>query len=81
MGQLRIQGITETFLINIYKSKISNELKEVIYKAQDIQKQASNTTANINISSADEILKFKQLLNEGIITEKEFEKKKQELLK
>lgn len=80
MGQLRIQGITETFLINIYKSKISNELKDCIYEAQEKQRKINNVISN-NISSADEILKFKQLLNQGIITENEFEKKKQELLK
>jgi len=33
------------------------------------------------ISTADEIRKFMSLLNEGIITEQEFQKKKQELLK
>ena len=33
------------------------------------------------ISVADEILKFKKLLDDGIITKEEFESKKQELLK
>lgn len=33
-----------------------------------------------NFSSADEILKFKQLLDQGIITKEEFERKKNELL-
>lgn len=33
------------------------------------------------VSSADEILKFKSLLDAGVITEAEFETKKQELLK
>lgn len=80
MGQLRVQGITETFLISIYKSNISNELKESIYEAQNMQNQVNIVTSN-NISSADEILKFKQLLDQGIITEQEFEKKKQDLLK
>lgn len=84
MGQLRIQGITETFLINIYKQKISDELKEILYKVQETQKQSNNVVHDTkfnNISSADEILKFKQLLDEGIITKEEFENKKQELLK
>mgnify|MGYP000205362915 FL=1 len=31
-------------------------------------------------SAADEILKFKNLLDAGIITQEEFEKKKQQLL-
>ena len=34
-----------------------------------------------NISNADEIMKFKQLLDQGIISQEEFDKKKQELLK
>lgn len=33
-----------------------------------------------NISNADEIAKFKNLLDSGVITEEEFENKKQELL-
>lgn len=84
MGQLRIKGITETFSINIYKPKISNELKEFIYKAQEMQKQANNVIHNDkfnNISSADEILKFKQLLDEGIITQEEFDRKREDLLR
>lgn len=35
----------------------------------------------VQISSADEILKFKNLLDQGIITQEEFEAKKKELLK
>ena len=35
---------------------------------------------NASISNADEIRKYKQLLDDGIITEEEFQKKKQELL-
>ncbi|OUO70412.1 hypothetical protein B5F64_06265 [Thomasclavelia spiroformis] len=35
---------------------------------------------NINLSVADEILKFKKLLDMGAITEEEYNKKKEELL-
>lgn len=41
--------------------------------------ESKNTQIN-NVSNADEIIKFKNLLDEGIITQEEFEKKKQELL-
>ncbi len=85
MGQFRIQGITETFVLNIYKSKIVDDLRNAIYKCQEMQNKAySETNTIINSyqsSNADEILKFKQLLDEGIITQSEFERKKQELLK
>ncbi len=85
MGQFRIQGITETFVINIYKSKILDDLRNAIYKCQEMQKEVHNETNTIinsyQSSNADEILKFKKLLDEGIITQDEFERKKQELLK
>ena len=44
--------------------------------------ECKNNNVNIiNTSNADEILKFKKLLDEGIISQEEFERKKQELLK
>lgn len=80
MGQMRVQGITEHFIININKKKVAEELRQNIYKAQEMQKE-KNVIHNTSISSnADEILKFKRLLDEGIITQEEFERKKQELL-
>ena len=87
MGQLRIQGITESFVLNIYKEKIATEIESSIYNAQSIEKNAQNIEKSYNMnkiqvtSNADEIMKFKQLLDEGIISQEEFEKKKQDLLK
>lgn len=37
--------------------------------------------SNLGYSTADEIKKFKELLDEGVITEEEFNRKKQQLLK
>lgn len=37
MGQIAIKGITEIFLIDIYKSKLADEIKEYIYKVQNIE--------------------------------------------
>lgn len=37
MGQIVIKGITEIFLIDIYKSKLADEIKDCIYKAQNIR--------------------------------------------
>lgn len=42
--------------------------------------QAETTKVVSNVSAADEIRKFKDLLNDGIITEEEFAKKKNQLL-
>ena len=78
-GQIRIQAITETFVVNIYKASIAEDLKSSIYKAQNMIQYSKQYKTN-TISNADEILKFKRLLDEGIITEEEFKRKKQELL-
>lgn len=80
-GQMRICGITDTFLINVQKRNIANDMKNIIYEIQNKSREQQSITVNNNSSAADEILKFKQLLNEGIITQEEFERKKQELLK
>ena len=45
------------------------------------QFEPSKQVAPAAISLPDEIRKFKELLDEGIITQEEFETKKQELLK
>lgn len=61
------------------KQKIAQEICEIIKsKVKETNGQTQNV---VEQSSADEILKFKKLLDEGIITQEEFEKKKQELLK
>lgn len=74
-GKLRIKGITDTFLVDMYIKNI-NEVKKIINSYKD-----ESITTNVNqLSTADEILKFKNLLDQGIITQEEFEKKKKELL-
>jgi len=56
---------------------LANEIKNFL---QDkISKNGEKHVVN-NISSADEILKFKQLLDTGIISAEEFEAKKKQLL-
>ena len=68
MGQFRIQGITETFVINIFKTKIVDNLRSNIYKAQEMQKISNvEISSNCKLSNADEIIKFKQLLDIGFI--------------
>lgn len=61
------------------KAQILLSLQEVFYDAKNANKTTSN---NINQtgSAADEILKFKNLLDQGIITQDEFNQKKKELL-
>ena len=44
------------------------------------QSQKSESSPHAEVSAADEILKFKKLLDEGIITQEEFDLKKKQLL-
>ena len=75
IGKLRIKGITETFVMDISRKGIIEEIEKTINSNKQ-EKESRN-----NISNADEIMKFKKLLDDGIITQEEFKKKKQELLK
>lgn len=73
-----------TFSATIGTSK-HKELKEKMQEVADfIKEKIHNNKNNSDVISggsvADELLKFKQLLDSGIISQEEFDKKKQELL-
>ena len=62
----------------------ADNIHECIHKALDMAKQfsaskASEATASA-YSEADELAKFKKLYDDGVITQEEFEAKKQQLL-
>jgi ribosome-binding protein aMBF1 (putative translation factor) len=64
----------------VYK-QMSSLAQEALSILSIITKAQEENHANAkNFSEADEILKFKKLLDEGIITQEEFEKKKKQLL-
>lgn len=66
-------------------TKVSNEkMQEVAeYIKEQIKKskQPQQTTVINETTAADELIKYKQLLDMGAITQEEFDNKKQELLK
>lgn len=80
------------FLKTVIRLGVNKNSKEYIKAYKKAQKclamleniindnKISNNTSN-SISVADEIMKFKKLLDDGIITQEEFELKKKELLK
>ncbi len=76
-GELRIVGITDTFVVKILRKGLNEEVKKAINKARSLE---NNNIGNI-VSSADEIRKYKKLYEDGIITLEEFENKKRDLLK
>ena len=77
-GELRVVGITEIFIIKILRKGLNEEIKKAINKARRLE---NNEDIRNVVSNADEIRKYKELLDNGIITQEEFEIKKQQLLK
>lgn len=63
----------------VYKAAYNNA--QEIISILEVILNSTNINSITNNSIADEIVKFKQLLDQGVITEEEFERKKQELLK
>lgn len=73
---------TSGIAYNNYKSVAENilSLLQAITVSCERETATATTEQRATISSADEIRKFKQLLDDGIITESEFEEKKKQLL-
>lgn len=64
----------------IFQDKLSYETALEIKEYVENYSEAPNVTAPANNSSADEIVRFKNLLDQGIITQEEFDAKKRQLL-
>ena len=56
------------------------EMKEKIESTMSKMKKGSSSPVTQQISQADEIKKFKELLDQGVLTQDEFDKKKKEIL-
>ena len=66
-----------------YKKSASNTISGIEYILEMIEKQRtekSQETSDVSKSFADEVVKLKKLLDEGLITTAEFEKAKEKLL-
>ena len=76
---LNVSRDPNALILRAFNKEVPKKSEEINnYILEKIQKQKTSNTNNI--SSADEIMKFKELLDQGIITQEEFEKKKKELL-
>ncbi|CAK7002269.1 DUF4429 domain-containing protein [Tissierella sp.] len=62
----------------MFKKKDNDIAMQIKSKIEELQQKEINPTSNT--SNAEEIRKYKELFDEGIITEEEFDKKKKELL-
>lgn len=71
-----ITGLTDTIYFT-QLIEITNKIKNAIYEAQSYEKITPSTAS---FSSADELKKYKELLDTGIISQEEFDFKKKQLL-
>lgn len=81
LGEIHIEdGANNRIITNVSKNS-TKPFVEAVHKAIDMERKSGQKQANnYSISKADEILKFKQLLDAGIITQEEFEQQKRQLL-
>ena len=74
-GRIKFLGISD-------RNKIYEAIKNILAERQSTKLKTSTPITNITQeqSSADELKKFKDLLDSGIITQEEFDAKKKQLL-
>ena len=81
-GDIRIQDASGTKEITTVSINSTKPFVDAVYKAMELQKQKDRVVIqNQATSAADELLKYKQLLDMGAITEEEFTKLKKNLIK
>ena len=82
-GFIEIDTTKERVSVVVVK-KCADNIHECIHKSLDMAKQFSasklSESQTLAYSEADELMKFKKLLDDGIITSEEFESKKRQLL-
>ena len=87
----KIENVKNIILDNIANSEIETKVstakakkekaeKELVAQAEQVRKIVEEVTQQNKTDVFDEVRKFKMLLDEGIITEDEFNAKKKELL-
>ena len=66
----------------VYKSSksLAQQIISLLTIISDGQNDTSDIPSSANSSAADELLKFKQLLDMGVISQEEFDAKKKQLL-
>lgn len=77
-GVITVDAQTEKFNVAVIKTQANNinsKLHELLFQLKE-----NSAPSAASSSAADELRKFKSLLDDGIITQEEFDKKKTELL-
>lgn len=69
-----------TFYYLINKEEIASKIRNLLIERQDNAKATATVTQQIPLSNADELKKYKELLDSGVISQEEFDAKKKQLL-
>lgn len=74
-------GLYSYSAANEYAQSLCMDIKKAMNEyRENAEKEETDSTNQIQLSVADEIKKFKELLDDGVITQEEFETKKTQLL-
>ena len=76
---IKFETKNENYEVTPFSDK-ADKVIEVLEEVKRLSKETKDTSTPQQVSSADEILKFKSLLDNGIITQEEFDAKKKQLL-
>ncbi|WP_321993276.1 PH domain-containing protein [Clostridium butyricum] len=83
LATITIDSIKETFNVGLSKmfaDQLNSKIHEVIDKLKYNSQNSAVSESKVEISVADEIKKFKELLDMGALTQEEFDIKKKQLL-
>ena len=69
-----------TFDTTVQSNEKMNEVADYVRNRVEVIKNGGDQSNNKQVSTADELMKFKSLLDMGIITQEEFDAKKKQLL-
>lgn len=83
LGEILIHHGSSSITINNIEKNSVAVMAETIQEQISLRSNYSNTnetTVTSNFSAADELLKYKELLDAGVLTQEEFDSKKKQLL-
>lgn len=79
-GEILIHHGSSSISINSIEKRTVSTMAEAIQTQMENKNHSINQKQENSFSAADELLKFKQLLDAGVISQTDFDKKKNELL-
>ncbi len=79
-GGISIDCRNETIIFFTNKKKIVEVYNKINSAVDNIKNTKNTVTVNTELSNADELKKYKELFDSGVITQEEFDAKKKQLL-